>query len=158
MKKMILVLMVLLIVCLIVLAGCSEYCPKNQFDSSLKDVENVFQEYQDTERLAFVTDRAALSPLISKLQDIKMKLENTTIPECLKFPVANLDNYMKSTNDGYILFMGNNPNESISIESHFPEIYRAKFDLQIEYLKKCTINNSCRPDDSVMITPTPAQP
>lgn len=77
-----------------------------------KDFENLLTEWNDVEKLAGSTGRIALAQPVTKLQEIKRKLEGATYSGCLESSRLLFILSMNSHIDAYIEFMKGSEGES----------------------------------------------
>lgn len=100
MKKTILVLVVLLV-------GCSSYCPQTEYTNATGKLSNIFHQYVGSANLALSTPRIQLSPVIQKMQGYKDEYNNTVVPECLERYKSLVIIGMEYGIDAFIDFLGN---------------------------------------------------
>lgn len=74
---------------------------------AVKLISDLYQRWQDTERVAGSTSRIALAQPVQALQEIKRSVDAAVVPECAVTARASLSSAMAKIIDGYIAFMSN---------------------------------------------------
>lgn len=76
-----------------------------QNSASIEQMDALYKEWQDVERVAGQTSRIALSQPVQRLQDIQRKLDQVPTTECTKDAQAALSSGMSKVISGYLNFM-----------------------------------------------------
>jgi hypothetical protein len=108
-----------LVVCLLLvaLAGCGvpsfgQSCAE-QSAPFMGEVLTLANEWDDAAKLAGSTPRGSLPPQISRLQDIRRKVQALTPPDCAKAAQTTLMDAMDKTIQAYIDFLGQKPDGTV---------------------------------------------
>lgn len=81
-------------------------CSTDQARSLKLKVEPLIEGFDDTNERAASTARIALSPAIGEMQEIRRELRAFDVPECAQEAKTLLVDYMDTTIDAYIAFLG----------------------------------------------------
>lgn len=113
-KQLIVIKKLLFIFVVFMLAvGCTRPCSE-QAKEYIKEAEELFDDWDDANRLAGTTSRIALSPVIARLQEIRREASNLQVPECAEKVNDVLLDYMDKTIDGYIAFMSKEDDDKVN--------------------------------------------
>ena len=97
-----------------------------------KEMDPIYQEWDDQLKLTEQTGRGQLAPQIQSLQAIKRKADAVTVPECAKVAHGHIVIGMNDTIDGFLAFMSQQPQTEVSAKiksgsNHFNQ-YRLELD------------------------------
>lgn len=105
-------LSVLLVLLTVSVSACgAAKCDVDKYNTT---VQPLAKQWDDAVALANQTPRASLAPQISALQSIERETEALTVDECLKDTHAELVSSMTSTIDGFLAFLGQEPDAKIT--------------------------------------------
>jgi hypothetical protein len=114
MKKLFLVI----IVTMFLLASCSNtYCPKNEAITSIDEMMNLSEEWDDAMAVANSTSRIGLAGPIGNLQAIKREADRLEVPPCLEWTQTRLIKMMEHGINGFLAFASDEPESTVV--SHF---------------------------------------
>ena len=73
--------------------------------ASIEQMDVIYKEWRDVERVAGRTSRISLSQPVQRLQDIQRRLDRTPTTECTRDAQAALSSGMSKVIDAYLNFM-----------------------------------------------------
>ena len=113
-KRIIVIKKLLFIFVVLMLAvGCTKPC-SDQSKEYIKEANQLFDDWDDANRLAGTTSRIALSPAIARLQEIRREASDLQVPQCAEKVNDMLLDYMDKTIDGYIAFMSEEDDNKVN--------------------------------------------
>ncbi len=125
----------------LVLASCTNsYCPPEAAEAALAEIEDLAEEWDDAVAVAFSSSRMALSGPISDLQDIKRDVGNLEVPECLVKSRDDLEKGMVAAIDGFIAFLGQESDTTVSTKFDLYDFYLDKTARDIDEIRDCLPN------------------
>lgn len=87
---------------------------RDQAADYLQLIDTTLTEWDDAVKIANNTARGSLSPAIADLQEIRRQLNQTTVPGCTGLAHQYLIQHMDSTIEGFIAFMADKPDTTIT--------------------------------------------
>lgn len=78
------------------------------------DLQSTAREWDDANKLAGTTPRAALAQQIQGLQTIRRKVQDMQAPECAVTAKNNLAASMDATIEAYLAFLGQKPDAEVT--------------------------------------------
>jgi len=137
MKKLFFVSLVILFM----LASCSNtYCPKDEATSSIDEMMDLSEEWDDAMAVANSTSRIGLTGPIGDLQEIKREAGRMEVPPCLEWAQTRLIKMMEFGIDGFLAFASEEPDSTVT--SYFNK-YGIEMDNFIDALDEV---NECLPN------------
>lgn len=97
-----------------------------QASALIADLEAVFDEWDDANKIAGSTSRIGLAGPVAELQKIRRSVTDMNPPECAREVETLLVNHMDKTIDGYLSFMADEPDATVS--RHFDEASKLQDD------------------------------
>lgn len=105
-----------LILTALLLVGCQNtYCPPDEAQASLDELQLLAERWDDTMAVARSTSRMSLSGPISDLQEIKRDTGSLSVPECLDPAKKALSKSMDYAIEGFIAFMSQEADSIIEL-------------------------------------------
>jgi hypothetical protein len=139
MKKLILIISILLISC----SSVNTFCPQEKVLQANHDLATLLERFNDIDKVANVTSRIALPPVIDNMQQIKRDTNDFELPGCME-PARNyLILYMESEIDGFIVFLAQNSNSQANSYFERSLTYIQKLADELDRVNNCTPN--CEP-------------
>ena len=118
---------ILFILIVSIFSSCTSntFCPAKDVEIQIIDIENIWEKFNDAERLAGSTPRISLNQSIQSLQEIKREMNNYEVEECLRKVKKNATVTMNHIIDGYIYFLNDEPEKKINdaFQIDLPPIY-----------------------------------
>ena len=88
---------------------------QQQATSFVTEVQPIFQEWTDATTLAGSTPRASLSTEIGKLQELRRRVQALQVPACAELVRQNLVTMMDGSIQAYTAFLGQKPENDVSM-------------------------------------------
>lgn len=108
------VILLTLIIVPLLLSGCKNtYCPSDEVEIAIDEMESLAEEWDDAYAIASSTSRMALSGPIGDMQEIKREVGDMVVPPCLESSVVNLEKSMEFTINGFIAFLGQEDDDDV---------------------------------------------
>jgi len=95
-------------------------------------IRDVGRRFDDAETLANNTSRMNLPPVIGDLQAIRRDAEDLIVPDCAKDAQDLLVKYMNSTIDGYLAFMSDEADSTVSSYFKAASNYMNQYSIELE--------------------------
>jgi len=80
-------------------------CSCSNINQSLEQLKAIDDKMVDAYNLAGATARINLSPVVSKMQDIKNELDNLQVSQCLNYAKSDYDKAFTDIINAYLAFM-----------------------------------------------------
>lgn len=89
-------------------------CGVTKVKTADTEIIAILNRWDDAINLASSTGRISLTGPVAKLQDIKLDIMNYPVPVCMNFAKDNLLSYMDLMIQGFLDFMGQESDETVS--------------------------------------------
>ncbi len=105
--------------------------------NTVKELQDITTEWQDTEKIASSTPRISLSGPISQLQSLRRKTANLTTPDCAQNAKTQLIAGMDYTIDSYLVFASQGSQEIINQKFSLSGMAFDRYAEELNHLTYC---------------------